>query len=505
MSERAAEAWRPRFHFTPRRHWMNDPNGLVYVDGLYHLFYQYSAERPRYRAISWGHAVSRDLVRWRRMAVAIRRKNADWVYSGNALVDHENRSGLGDGRPPCLAFFTNSRTSRTPTQHQTVDLAYSTDGGWRWQRYRENPVADPGRYVFDAPFVFRFPKDGDFRMLVGERLTPPTGPPGRFSLYRSSDLLHWERIGQIGPFGPRTEVWEVPVLVRVPVRGRERDGRWVLLWSIVDRIRGGITSTRYIVGDFDGREFRPERIGDTGREFDYGADVYAPLTWSDAPGPPTVMAWMSCWNYARRIPPTPWFTGGPLTLPRLLALEATPTGFDLTQAPLPALRALRGRAFSRASLRLRDERRPLPIASDAGQSFELSTRWRRASALRFGVRVRSGSAEFTEIGVESEANVVYLDRRRSGRVSFAPRFPAVFRAPLPDRGRRVEIEVFVDRSSVEVFAAGGRRVLTAQVYPGSDSSGVEVFAEGGDVTLERLTLWPLGSIWSKGRRKRPTG
>ncbi len=500
MNARAAEHWRPRFHFTPRRHWMNDPNGLVHVAGFYHLFYQYSAEWPRYRAISWGHAVSRDLVRWRHLPVAIRRSAADWAYSGNALVDVDNRSGLGDGRPACLAFFTNSRRSRTPYQHQTVDLAYSTDGGWRWQRHRKNPVADPRRYVFDAPFVFPFPPDGDFRMLVGERLTPPTGPPGRFSLYRSSDLLRWERIGQIGPFGPRTEVWEVPVLVRVPIHGQARERRWVLLWSIVDRNRGGLTSTRYIVGDFDGRAFHPRRAGDTGRTFDYGPDVYAPLTWSNAPGPPTVMAWMSCWNYARRIPPTPSFTGGPLTIPRLLALHATTDGFDLVQSPLPALRKLRGRPLSLTGLRLRDARRPLPIGSAVGQSFELSMRWRR-SARRFGVRVRSGRDEATEIGIASDGNVVYLDRRRSGHVDFAARFPAVFSAPLPDRDQRVALDVFVDRSSVEVFAAGGRRVLTAQVYPGPDSSGVELFAEGGEATLERLALWPLGSIWAPRRMR----
>lgn len=497
MSAGAVEVWRPRFHFTPRRHWMNDPNGLVYVAGSYHLFYQYSAEKPRYRAISWGHAVSRDLVRWRRLPVAIRRSAAGWAYSGNALVDREDRSGLGNGSAPCLAFFTNSRRSRTPDQHQTVDVAYSTDGGRRWRRYRRNPVADPGRYVFDAPFVFRYPADGDFRMLVGERLTPPTGPPGRFSLYRSSDLLRWKRIGQIGPFGPRTEVWEVPVLVRVPVRGRSRDRRWVLLWSIVDRTRGGLTSTRYIVGDFDGRAFHPERAGDTGQTLDFGPDVYAPLTWSDAPGPPTLLAWMSCWNYARRIPPTPSFAGGPLTMPRRLALEAGAEGLELAQEPLPALRKLRARVVSRSAIRLRDERRTIPVERGDGRSFELHMRWRRGAARRFGVRVRCGPGEATEIGIGGDGRFVYLDRRRSGIVDFAARFPAVFRAPLPDCGRRIELHVFVDCSSVEVFAAGGRRVLTAQIYPSAGSGGVELFAQGGHATLERLRLWPLRSIWGR--------
>jgi sucrose-6-phosphate hydrolase SacC (GH32 family) len=271
-----------------------------------------------------------------------------------------------------------------------------------------------------------------------------------------------------------------------------------LLWSIVDRTRGGLTGTRYIVGDFDGRAFHPHRAEDTGLTFDYGPDVYAPLTWSNAPGPPTVMAWMSSWSYARRIPPTPSFTGGPLTIPRVLSLHATSEGFELAQSPLPALRKLRGRPLSLTGLRLRDVRRPLPIGSAVGQSFELLMRWRR-SARRFGVRVRAGPDEATEIGIASDGNVAYLDRRRSGRVDFAARFPGVFHAPLPDDDPRVALHVFVDRSSVEVFAAGGRRVLSAQVYPRPDSAGVELFAEGGEATLERLTLWPLSSIWAPRR------
>jgi len=481
---------------------MNDPNGLFFLDGWYHLFYQYSTVGPAYRPISWGHAVSRDLLRWRHLPVAIRRSARDWAYSGNAIVDHDNRSGLAKGRrPACLAFFTNSRGSRTPAQHQTVDLAYSRDGGWRWRRYHGNPVADPGRRVFDAPFVFEFPPDRSFRMLVGERLTPPSGPPGRFSVYRSADLLRWERVGQIGPFGSRTEIWEVPVLVKVPVRGRARERHWVLLWSIVDRTRGGWTSTRYLVGGFDGHGFRALRAGDTGRTLDYGADVYAPLVWSHAPGPPTLIAWMSSWSYARRIPPRS-YTGGPLTLVRQLALERTPRGLELVQIPHPALRKLRRRPLRFGPLRLRDERRPVPLPSAAAQSFELLLSW-RGDARRFGVRLRVGPHEFTEVGIDAAGEYLYLDRRRSGRVRFADHFPTVLRAPLPPATARVALHLFVDRSSVEVFAARGRRVLTAQIYPDPRSLGLEVFAAGGEARLDGLRLWPLRSIWpepTQGRR-----
>ena len=161
-------AWRPRFHFTPARHWMNDPNELLYAEGLYHLFYQYSAQRPKYEAISWGHAVSRDLVRWRHLPVALRRTATDSIYSGSALVDFHDRGGFGDFRPCCIALFTTSRKSRTPEQRQTVDLAYSRDGGRRWHKFRGNPLLDPQRRSFAAPFVFSFPPDRSFRMLVGE-------------------------------------------------------------------------------------------------------------------------------------------------------------------------------------------------------------------------------------------------------------------------------------------------------------------------------------------------
>ncbi len=470
---------------------MNDPNGCFQHQGVFHLFYQYSAEAPTHRAISWGHATSWDMVHWRHLPVAIRRTTSDWVYSGNALVDRENRSGLQKGnQPPCLAFFTNSRRSRTRAQHQTVDLAFSTDGGWHWQRYGSNPLADPGRHVFDAPYVFRFPGDGDYRMLVGERLGGLTGPPGRFSIYRSRNLLHWERVGQIGPFGRRSEVWEVPVLVPMRVGGRRH---WVLIWSVVDRTRAGWTGTRYLVGAFDGTRFVPLHHEDKGRVFDFGADVYAPLVWSHVAGPPIVIAWMSDWNYAARIPTTGAFTGGPLTVPRELRLVKTRSGTMLSQAPIRALRVLRGPRLRAVNLRIEAEPTALPAPPAAFDCFELEIRF-RSRAARFGVLIHGAPGEVTELGYDTRAHMLYIDRTRSGVVGFARRFPTVLKAPVGPGEVPATLRVFVDRSSIELFGARGTRAITAQVYPRGGHRRVELFVEGGRATAT-YSFWPLRSIW----------
>ena len=487
---------------------MNDPNGLFYADGVYHLFYQYSGQHPSYQRISWGHAVSRDLVHWQHLPVAIRATGADSAYSGSALVDHDNRTGLGADHPACVAFFTNCRNCRTPEQRQTVDLAYSLDRGSHWRRYGGNPLLDTGRRAFDAPFVLRYPADRSFRMLVGEPLSWVDwreGTPSRFAVYRSADLLHWERVGQIGPFGKRTELWEVPVLVRIRVSGQPHVRKWVLIWSTVDRAGDRVrTGTRYLVGEFDGRTFRADRRGARPRPLDWGPDCYAPLVWNDAPGAPVLIAWMSTWTYARRLPTRAW-SGGALTVPRRLGLARCGGHFELTQTPVAALRTLRGAPALVTRAVLCDERRTVSEHALRNGTFEVLSSWSPGTARRFGFRLQVGEREWTEVGIDAAAGTLYLDRRRSGTVSFAPDFPAVYRAPMDIRGGRVALRLLVDRSSVEVFAGNGRRVLTAQIFPGPRSVALEIFAKGGNATLEKMTVWPLASIWSSSSPEPATG
>ena len=478
---------------------MNDPNGLFYAGGFFHLFYQYSSRRPAYETISWGHATSRDLVRWRHRPVALTSEGNDSVYSGSAVIDRWNRSGLGGPtQPPCLAFFTNSHDSRTPTQRQTVDVAYSRDNGWTWQKYVGNPVLDPKRRAFDAPFVFWFAPDRSYRMLVGEPLSWTAwrdDARSRFAVYRSEDLLRWQRVGHIGPFGKRTELWEVPVLVQVPIAGCA-GRKWVLLWSVVDRDNDAVrTESRYLVGDFDGRRFHADPGGRRPRRLDWGPDMYAPLPWSHAPGSPVIIAWMSTWTYARRLPMRSW-AGGALTIPRRLTLRRSGRQLELAQRPVSALRALRSQPTTLRGVRLHDETRHITVDGIGRGVFELLARWRSQGAQRCGIRVRVGHGQGTEIGIDTRARVVYVDRRRSGNISFAPEFPGVYEAPL---GRSVAtvtvLRLFVDRSSVEVFVNDGRRVLTAQIFPWA-GVGLDIFATGGRATLERLTVWPLESVWT---------
>ena len=458
---------RPAVHFTARRNWLNDPNGLIWHDGEYHLFFQHNPEDIVWGNMSWGHAVSPDLLSWTELPLAMRYDESEHVYSGCVVSDVGNTSGLGSAtQPPLVAVYTSHDPD---TRREAQSVAVSLDRGRTWERYSGNPVLDLASSDFRDPKVFRH--DGVWVMAVS------LADKGVVRFYRSADLLTWDLLSDFGPAGSVDGVWECPDLIRVPIEGSDASA-WVLLVSVGDGAPAGGSGMQYFVGDFDGTTFTSD--GEA-RWLDQGADFYAAISYAGLTEP-VIQGWMSNWAYAREVPATEF--RGSMTLPRRLSLRRSVAGLVLVQRPV-------GVELPDPSYVLEDVtvegRLPLPVAH---VSARITAEFDAGSAARFGVEVRVGDGERTMITLDRLAGTVSLDRSRSGVSDFHPEFAAAHSAALGD-GDVVRLEVYVDVASVEVFASGGEVVLTDQVFPSPTSTGLAVFAEGGTAVLRRLEVAPL--------------
>lgn len=478
---RNEEAFRPHYHFTPPAAWMNDPNGMVYYAGEYHLFYQYHPDDIVWGPMHWGHAVSRDLVNWEHLPIALYPDEVGYIFSGSAVIDWENSAGFGD--EAMVAIFTHEKNQR-----QMQSIAYSTDRGRTWTKYAGNPVIEPPNNIrnFRDPKVFWYDKAGagHWVMLVA------AGDSILF--YTSPNLKEWEISGGFGfGYGATCGVWETPELFELPVDGSD-ETRWLLSVAVGDCAPAGGSGVQYFVGDFDGANFTSENPKETVLWVDYGPDFYAPQRWSEASdGRRIWAAWMNNWRYARETPASTF--RGALTLPRELALTRTPDGVRLIQRPPAELSRLRGQHW-------RWENKTIAGASDllagvSGQALEIIAEFAAPPTLepdRLGLRVRTGAGEATTIGYGVKQRLLYLDRTQSGRVDFNAGFPGIYLAPLPPVDGRIRLHLFVDRTSVEVLANDGRAALTAQIFPDDASTGVELFSEGGAATLTSLDIYEIG-------------
>ena len=309
----ADDPWRPLDHFTPPRNFMNDPNGLVQLGGEYHLFYQHNPEGDTWGHMSWGHATSPDMLRWKDLPVALREEDGVMVFSGSAVRDRRNTSGLCTGHAEtCLvAIYTGHGRGR-----QTQNLAVSVDSGRTWRKHAGNPVLDVGAKDFRDPKVFWHGPTARWVMVVA------LSDQKQVRFYGSPDLQRWEALSDFGPAGAREAVWECPDLFELPVEGRPGRTRWVLDVDVGGGAPAGGTGGQYFVGDFDGRRFRSDSPPDAPPRFvDHGRDFYASQSFSDLPegdGRRIWMGWLSNWDYANVEPTAPW--RGMQSIPRELRL-----------------------------------------------------------------------------------------------------------------------------------------------------------------------------------------
>ena len=503
-----AERYRPQFHFTPEVNWMNDPNGLVYADGEYHLFYQHNPFGNTWGHMSWGHAVSPDLVHWKHLPVALPEADGVMAFSGSAVIDWENTSGFGqDGIPPMVAIYTGARPA---DGNQAQYVAYSNDRGRTWTKYAGNPVLDLDMKDFRDPSVFWYEPDEKWVMVLVR------AAEHKVSFYASTDLKQWTHLSDFGPAGATGGVWECPALFELPVDGDPANTRWVLQVDLNPGFVYGGSGGQYFIGHFDGTTFIPDepealvpepgseelapatRQAERVRWVDYGMDFYAAIPWNDVPvidGRLIWLAWMNNWQYAEHIPTSPWRSAQ--SLPRTIALRTFEDGVHLVQHPVVELQRLRGRHHHLGTLSIREGTTSLAQEGIAGKALELVAEFEPGNARAFGLKVRVGEGEETVIGYDAKKGELFVDRTRSGDSSFHDAFAGRHAGPLPAVDGRVRFHVFVDWSSVEVFGTNGRTTITDRIFPNPESEGVALFSEGGTTRLMSLDAWTLKAIWNR--------
>ena len=450
------EPLRPRYHFSPAKNWTNDPNGLVYYKGEYHIFYQYNPFGDKWGHMSWGHAVSADMVHWKHLPVALAEENGVMIFSGSVVVDPNTSGFCGAGAPDCLVAVYTGHTSTRQSQH----IAFSNDRGRTWTKYSGNPVLDLQLKDFRDPKVLR----------VGSNWVMVVALPDQHKVrfYRSANLKAWELLSEFGPAGATGGNWECPDLFPL-------SGKWVLAMNLMPGGPQGGSANQYFVGDFDGVKFVNGHPADTVLWADYGADWYASTSFYGIPdGRRLWIGWLSNWLYATDEPTSPW--RGVQSFPRSLSLHDG----RLVQEPIAELKKLRGPALRLANVTVEEANHKL--ATFHGQSYEIEVEGAET------VQVLKGSAEETIVSLKG---TVSIDRRRSGGGSIHKEFAKVHAAG-PARITRARI--FVDHSVVEVFANDGETVLTDRVFPSSAADGLAVGGAGPDRV--RLTVWKLRTSWN---------
>lgn len=479
------EPYRPQFHFTPEKNWMNDPNGLVYYKGEYHLFYQYNPFGNSWGHMSWGHAVSTDLVYWKHLPVALAEENGVMIFSGSAVVDWNNTSSLCKNSAPkdksCLiAIYTGHIEGKNQSQH----IAVSNDRGRTWTKFAGNPVIDIGYKDFRDPKVLWHEATKQWVMVVS------LSKEQKVRFYGSPNLKNWTLLSEFGNAGvaDKNVLWECPDLFELPIIRQPNKKRWVLIVNINPGGIAGGSGGQYFVGNFDGKTFTNDNSADTKLFVDHGKDFYAAVSFSDIPksdGRRILIGWMSNWQYAGKEPTAPFRTAQ--SIPRELKLKQTSAGLRLVQTPVKELRALRGAAITKRNL---DLSKPQLIAS--GEAMEISGEFAVGKDSAAMIRLQAGNSE-TLIGFDAATNKMFIDRTKSGEVSFDRNFAGRHEVSLSPQQGKIRLHIFVDRSSVEVFGNDGESALTDRFFPASNSQQVEL--QGVSAKCLALNVWQLKSVW----------
>lgn len=485
------EQYRPQVHFSPASAWMNDPNGMVYYEGEYHLFYQHYPEASVWGPMHWGHAISKDLLHWEHLPIALYPDSLGYIFSGSAIVDKENTSGFGTKENPAMIAFYTYFNHLKQTENQTQGLAYSTDKGRTWTKYDKNPVvANPGIPDFRDPKVIwhEGSKQWIMALAAGQEI----------QFYGSKDCKEWRFLSQFGEgYGCHDGVWECPDLFPLKVNGSD-ETQWVLIVNINPGGPAGGSATQYFVGNFDGNIFKTDQR--KAKWADQGKDNYAGVTWSNVPDNRTLfIGWMNNWQYAGEKPCITW--SGAATFPRELGLVKDGADFYLTSVPVREIKTLYGKNTSFSNLTINKSKTlsdKLPSVSapvEIKLIFDQTENTKMGFASIYGIRLKNAKGEYIAIGYDNRDKLFYVDRTNAVEKVFSENFSSLHSFLYNVDTPQIEWRLVVDVASVEFFAAGGRIVSTNVFYPSEPFDQIEVFAEDGAITLLSASITELNSIW----------
>lgn len=456
------EPHRPRIHFTPKEKWMNDPNGMVFFNNQYHLFYQYYPDSTVWGPMHWGHATSKDLVHWQHKPIALYPDSLGYIFSGSAVVDVNNTSGFGkDGKVPLVAIFTHhdprgEQAGRNDFQNQSI--AYSLDEGETWTKYANNPVIkNPGIRDFRDPKVSWNEQTRKWIMTLATL--------DRVTFYSSPNLKDWTKESEFGKgIGAHGGVWECPDLISIEDGGEKV---WVLVVSINPGGPNGGSATQYFVGKFDGHVFTPFDT-DT-RWIDYGPDDYAGVTWSNTGSRKIFLGWMSNWQYATVVPTAKWRSA--TTIPRELGLQKVGGKYLVTSKPVAELETLSEAPALLQNIDIKGYNLPEKIRRLNGPA-KLVMKGNKLES--FSITLSNKSGQKVVIGYDKTSRHYFIDRTESGKVSFEKGFAARHTAPRLADKESFDLTLIIDVSSVEFFADDGLTVMTEIFFPGEDYTDLTI-------------------------------
>ena len=432
------EKFRPAYHHTPQYGWMNDPNGMFYKDGEWHLYYQYNPYGSLWENMTWGHSVSKDLVHWEALPLAIEADAIGTIFSGSCVVDKDNTAGFG--KNTVIAFYTSAGEA------QTQSMAYSTDGGRTFNKYEKNPVVTFNAPDFRDPKVFWY--EGSHRWImmlaVGQEM----------QIWSSANLKDWQKESSFGSeYGNHGGVWECPDMLKI-------EDKWVLICNINPGGPFGGSATQYFIGDFDGKKFTCESMPKVTKWLDYGKDHYATVSFSNAPeGRTVVMAWMSNWQYANQVPTRQFRSAN--SIARDLGLFKDGEETYVSVIPSKENLAMRGN-------KVKNPTATCEIVIDVKGSMELT--------------LSNAKGEQVVMNYDSQKQTFAMDRTKSGDMSFSEAFPIVTVAPT--HGNMKQLRLFIDNSSIEAFAGDGKMAMTNLVFPSEPYNIIKV--KGGKATIYEI-------------------
>lgn len=471
------ESFRPVYHHTPAYGWMNDPNGMFYKDGLYHLYFQYNPYGSVWGNMHWGHSTSTDLMHWKFEGCAIVPDAWGAIFSGSCVVDHENTAGFG--KEAVVAFYTSAKS--TPWGDiQMQSMAYSLDNGKTFTKYEGNPILTSSEKDFRDPKVFWYAPGKHWVMIlaVGQHM----------EIYSSVNLKEWKKESEFGAMqGAHGGVWECPDLVEIPVEGT-REKKWVLICNLNPGGPFGGSAAQYFVGSFDGKKFVNESSTQT-KWMDWGKDNYATVTWNNAPdGRCIALGWMSNWQYANNVPTRQYRSAN--TLARDLTLYREGQELYLKSTPSVEVKKARGKKVSIPSFKVSEKHEIVNLFEEKQGAYEVEIVIQNAGASKIAFCLLNDKGEKVSMYYDLNRKQFVMDRSESGTVDFSKDFPAVTVAPV-NVDKELTLRLFVDRSSIEAFGEDGKFVMTNLVFPSQPYVKMCFEADKNGYAVKALNVYKL--------------
>lgn len=471
------EKFRPVYHHTPAYGWMNDPNGMFYKDGVYHLYFQWNPYGSVWANMHWGHSTSTDLMHWNFEGSAIVPDAWGAIFSGSCVVDHNNTAGFG--KDAVIAFYTSAKASPWGDV-QSQSMAYSLDNGKTFTKYEGNPILTSSEKDFRDPKVFWYAPGKHWVMMlaVGQHM----------EIYSSVNLKEWKKESEFGAMqGAHGGVWECPDLVEIPVEGT-REKKWVLICNLNPGGPFGGSAAQYFVGSFDGKKFVNESPTQT-KWMDWGKDNYATVTWNNAPdGRCIALGWMSNWQYANNVPTRQYRSAN--TLARDLTLYREGQELYLKSTPSVEVKKARGKKVSIPSFRVSEKHEIVNLFEDNQGAYEVEILIQNAGASKIAFCLLNDKGEKVSMYYDLNRKQFVMDRSESGTVDFSKDFPAVTVAPA-NVDKELTLRLFVDRSSIEAFGEDGKFVMTNLVFPSQPYVKMCFEADKNGYAVKTLNVYKL--------------